>query len=172
MPTYANIDPASTPTGVPSAVLPTESVISKTVTPTTSGANYASGDVVGGIQSITTVNYASGRRVALKSVQINDKNGNAIAMDIYFFKATPSGGTYTDNAALAWGTGDSANKVGQLAVAAADWLTDNSQSSVNYSNMDMKLLISSTTLFMLIIPKAAATFTNGNLTMQLEFNQE
>lgn len=145
---------------------------SQAVAVTTSGANYASGDCVGGIISLTTVNSATGRRVVLKSVQVNDKDGNAIAIEIYFFKATPAAGTYTDNAALAWGTGDSANKVGQLSILAADWLTTNSQSSVNIGDLSMKMAVAATTLFMLIVAKGAATFTNGNLKLQLELDQE
>lgn len=140
---------------------------------TTSGA-YSAGNVVGGIISLVDVNLTSGGRVVLRTIQVNDKNGNADALDIYFFKATPSGGTYTDKSALAWGTGDSANKIGQLAVKSGDWLTDNSQSSVNYSGLTMKMTPSAATLFMLIVCPTGSTptFTNGNLTIQLEFDQE
>lgn len=146
-------------------------VNTQAVAVTTSGA-YADGDVVGGILSLTTVNYASGRRVALRSVQINNKDGNAPELRVYFFKATPSGGTYTDNSALAWGSGDSANKVGQFKIATTDWLTDGSQSSVNVSNLGMKMTVSATTLFALIVIRTAVTLTNGQFTLQLDFDQE
>lgn len=145
---------------------------SQAVAVTTSGASYVAGDVVGGIISLTTVNLASGRRVSLKSLQVNDKGGVAPALHLYFFKATPSGGTYTDNAQLVWGSGDSANKVGQFNVATADYLTDISQSSANYSGLTMDLPVSATTLFVLIVSQGSYTITNGNLTLDLEFNQE
>lgn len=147
-------------------------VNSQPVAVTTSGAGYVSGDVVGGIISLTTVNYSTGRRVVLRSFQLNDKGGSAIGYNIYFFKATPAAGTYTDNGAISWGAGDSANKVGQLKVSASDYMTDNSQSSANYSNMNMKMQVSATTLFMLIVAQAGATLTNGNITFDAEFDQE
>lgn len=138
---------------------------------TTSGANYASGDVIGGIIELTYVNLESGRPVALRSLTLRDKNGNAIAMEIYFFKATPTGGTYTDNGAIAWGSGDAANCVGTLAVAAADWLTSNSMSFVNYSGLGMKMPITGTSLFAIILAKGAATLTDGNFTLDGQFDQ-
>lgn len=145
---------------------------SKAVAVTTSGA-YAEGDGVGGIISVTTVNYATGRRVTLRSIQINDKDGNSLPLDLYFFKATPAAGTYTDNAALAWGTGDSANKVGQLKVAAGDWVKDGGQSAVNFG-LTLKMPVAATTLFLLIVcpTGSAPTFTNGGLTINMEFDQE
>lgn len=139
---------------------------------TTSGA-YVAGDGVGGIISMTTVNFSTGRRVRLRSVQINDKGNAQAALDIYFFKATPAAGTYTDNSPLVWGAGDSANKVGQLKVQTGDWVSDGSQCSVNYG-LDMKMAVAATTLFMLIVlpTGSAPTFTNGNLKANLEFDQE
>ncbi len=147
--------------------------VSKSVAVTTTGA-YAAGDVVGGIISLATVNYATGRRVSLRSIQVSDKGNNSLALDIYFFKATPAAGTYTDNAALVWGTGDSANKVGQIRIAAGDWIADGSQASVNLSGMDMCMSVAATTLFALIVcPSGSApTFANGDLSINAEFNQE
>ena len=145
---------------------------SQAVAVTTSGAAYIAADVVGGIISLLTVNSSTGRRVSLRSATIEEKGGAAPALKIYFFKATPAAGTYTDNAALVWGTGDAANQVGVLNVLAADYVTDVVQTSVTYSGLDMKITPAATTLFMLIVSQGAYTLTNGNLTIQLEFDQE
>jgi len=142
------------------------------VTLTTSGANYVAGDVVDGIKSLTTVNYASGKRVKLKTLCFKDKAAVAPALHIYFFKATPSGGTYSDNTALVWGSGDFANLVGSLNIAASDWITDISASVVTFSALDMDMAVSATTLFMLVIAEGAYTLTDGNYTMELGFEQE
>lgn len=144
---------------------------SQPIAVTTSGA-YASGDVVGGIIELKTVNFASGRRVVLTSFQINDKGGAAPALTIYFFKSTPTGGTYTDNSPLVWGSGDSALKVGQLSILTANYLTDASQSSQNLGGLDLKMPVSATSLFMLIVAEGSPTIANGNLTAGAEFNQE
>lgn len=153
--------------GVGSAVPNTQAIAV-----TTTGAGYVASDVVGGIISLTTVNYSTGRRVTLKSVTIKEKGGVTPALHLYFFKATPNGGTYTDNANLVWGSGDAANQVGLLNVLAADYVTDVSQSSVNYSGLTMKMPVSATTLFLLIVSQGAYTITNGDLTIDLEFDQE
>ncbi len=145
---------------------------SKSIAVTTSGANYVAGDVVGGIISIPTVNAASGRRVALKTLSIKEKGGTAPALHIEFYKATPAAGTYTDNAALVRGTGDAANRVGTFNVLSSDYLTDITETAVTYHGLDMKLPVDGTTLFALIISQGAYTLTNGNLTIGAEFDQE
>lgn len=143
---------------------------SQVVAVTTSGA-YANGDVVGGIITLPTVNYASGRRVVLRSMQLNDRGNAKPPLNIYFFKVTPAGGTYTDNAALVWDAADSARKVGQTFVVAGDYISDASQASANIGP-DEKLAVTGTSLFMLMIVQAAKTINNGDLTLQLEFDQE
>lgn len=144
----------------------------KEVTVTTSGANYADGDCVGGIIEVTSVNYATGRPIRLRSIQVNDADGGGISMTVYFFKSTPSGGTYTDNSALAWAAGDSAKKVGQVSLPQASWVTDDQESSIGLGGLDQIMTISATSLFMIIVANAAATLTNGNLTVKLGLAQE
>ena len=145
---------------------------SQPVAVTTSGAAYIAADVVGGIISLLTVNSATGRRVTLRTVCVKEKAGAAPALHIEFYKATPTGGPYTDNAPLVRGTTDAANRVGTLNVAAADYLTDVTETTATYSGLGMKLPVAATTLFMLIISQGSYTLTNGNLTINLEFDQE
>lgn len=144
--------------------------VTKTVAVTTSGAGYVAGDVVGGIISLTTANYATTRNVILHALQVSFAANIAPALQIYFFNATPSGGTYTDNSALVWGAGDSAKKVGQISVLAADYLSANNQQSVNYSGLDMMMDIAATTLFVLVVAQGSYTIANGE--MGLKFNLE
>lgn len=138
---------------------------------TTSGAGYILGDCIGGIISLTTVNYASGRPVKLKSVCIKDKGGAAPAMHIEFYKSTPTGGTYTDNSAVVRGTTDSANRVGTVNVLAADYLTDITETTATFSGIDHQMSVNATTLFVLLIAQASFTETNGNLTVEWGFEQ-
>ncbi len=145
---------------------------SQTVALATTGASYIAGDVVQGIISLSNINFASGRRVTLKSIQVNDKTNVAPSLNIYFFKSTPTGGTYTDNAPLVWGTGDYALKVGQVSILNANYLTDISQSSVNISGLTEKMAVAGTTLFMLVVSEGSYTLAASSYTMQLEFDQE
>lgn len=145
---------------------------SQPITLTTTGAGYISGDVVQGIIALPNVNFQPGRRVVLKSIQVNDKSGVAPSLNIYFFSASPSGGTYTDNAPLVWGTGDSALKVGQVSILQANYLTDISQSAVNISGLTMKLAVAATSLFVLVVSEGSYTLAASSYTIQLELDQE
>lgn len=139
---------------------------------TTSGAGYVTGNVVGGIISIPTVNFLTGRRVSLTGLTINDKGGVAPALNIYFFPTTPTGGTYTDKSALIWGAADRALCCGQIQVQSGNYLTDISQSGVTFGGLNTKLNVGATTLFALIIAESSYTLTNGNLSIVPQFNQE
>ncbi len=144
--------------------------ISKSIAVTTA-TDYEANDCIGGIITIPTVNGISGQGVELKSCQINDKSNNKALLDIYFFKSTPTGGTYTDSVTLVWGSGDSALKVGQIGTLAADWLSDISQCSANYSAIGQCMPVTGTSLFAIIVLNSGTpTFNNGDLTIDLEFD--
>jgi hypothetical protein len=149
---------------------------SQLVTLTTSGAGYIAGDVVQGIISLGSatapINIASGRRVVLKSVQVNDKSGVSPNLTLYFFKSTPTGGTYTDNSPLVWGTGDYALKVGQVSILNANYLTDISQSSQNISGLTMGMDVTATTLFLLVLAEGSYTLAASSYSVLLEFDQQ
>lgn len=139
---------------------------------TTSGAAYIAGDCVGGIISIPTVNLSTGRRVALKGLTINDKGGVAPSLNIYFFPSTPTGGTYTDNAPLVWGSLDNALCCGHIQVLNGDYITDASQSGVTYGSLNIELDVTATTLYMIVVGEGNYMINNGNLSIRPEFNQE
>lgn len=142
------------------------------LTPTISASpDYTAGDVVGGIQSITTVNSSSGRSVLLKSISVKDKNGQSPALSFLFFKSTPSGGTYTDNAALVLGSGDAANMVGCVRVVAGDNYVPVSGTSVaTLGAVDQLLPVTASTLFCLILADATwNAASTSDLTVDLGF---
>ena len=127
------------------------------LTPTISASpDYSALDVVGGIQTIASANSSTGRPIKLKSLVVKDKNGQSPAMTFLFFKATPSGGTYTDNGALTLGTNDMANMVGVVKVVAGDYYTPVSGATVAaLGAVDQVMAVSATSLFALIIADAA-----------------
>jgi hypothetical protein len=144
---------------------------SQSIAITTSGANYAAGDCVGGLISLVNVNESFGRRVSLRSIQINDKGGIAPSLNIYFFKSQPAG-TFTDNSAVVWAAGDSALKVGQVSVLNANYLTDISQSAINLSGLTEKMPVADRTLYMVIVSQSTYTLAASTLTAQIELDQE
>lgn len=83
--------------------------------------DYSIGDVIGGIISLAGMTGA-GRSGVLKDIFIQDGADQKKGISFYFFNALPTG-TYTDNAAFAWGSGDFAKCCGAVHVVAADYTT-------------------------------------------------
>ena len=116
--------------------------------------DYSANDVVGGIITLTSVAARDADEVVLRSVVLKDAGGQAPALTLLFFRATPSGGTYTDNAALVWGSGDLGNLVGSVQVLAADWLTRVGKSMVSIGGIEQVVGAAATDLFLLIVADA------------------
>lgn len=125
----------------------------KQVIPTMSASpDYAIGEVLGGIQTITSASLSTGKPIKLTSVTAKDKTGLTPAFTLLFFSATPSGGTYTDNAALVLGSGDLANLVGAVKFVAGDWYVPVAGSGVAAKGeIGLVLSLAATSLFMLVI---------------------
>lgn len=123
--------------------------------------DYSIGDTVGAIITLPSVMESSGRSAHLRSVTLKENSGQAPALTLLFFRSTPSGGTYTDNSALAWGTGDSANLIGVVRILAGDWYTVASKSQVSIGAIDQLHGSVTSDLYLLIIAdsvyNAAAT---------------
>lgn len=126
------------------------------ITPTISATpDYVSTDGAGGIQTIAAAVGTSGRPVKLESVVVVDKGGQAPAFTILLFKATPAGGTYTDNATLVLSAADVGNLIGCVKVLNADYITPSSGiRMVTYSDIDAVLPVSATSLYALLLVDA------------------
>ncbi len=92
------------------------------VTPGASATpDYSSGDVIGGILTLTQAVGHVGTGV-LKTLVVKDNAAQSQPITFLLFHTIPTG-TYTDNAAFAWGSGDFAKCFGRVNVAAADYAT-------------------------------------------------
>jgi len=139
----------------------------------TATPDYSALDVVGGIQTITGASLVTARPIKVKSLVLKDKGGQGPALTFMFFKATPTGGTYTDNGALVLGSGDLANLVGTIQVVAGDWYTPVSGSKVaSLSGFDMVIDVDSVDLFALIIHDGAAWNAASTSDLQVELGIE
>lgn len=165
-------DGALNPTDDISSVLKRCVNVSPTLTISAS-PDYADTDVVSGIVTLSSVAYSSGKTVRLNKVVLAENSGQAPALEIIFFRATPASGTYTDNSALVWGAGDLANVAGSLTIATGDWVVTVSKSVCTKRDLNMLLTPAASDLFALIIAKgaynAAAT---SDLLARFTFEQE
>jgi hypothetical protein len=87
-------------------------------------------------------------------------------LELLIFESTPSGGTYTDNAALAHHANDVGKCLGRIAVASADYITEvtGSLAIATIRNIGLPVKASgSDDLFALaIIASGTPTFTATN----------
>ena len=137
--------------------------------------NYAADDVVGGIITLSNVMAVSGRPALLKSVILKDAAGQGPALSLFFLRDTPAGGTYTDNAAIVWGStgeGDSARRVGLVRVTAGDWYTVAGQSTVVLGGIEQLMGAAALDLFLLIIADGAYNAAaSTDLTAEIAFER-
>lgn len=146
--------------------------MAKQLTPTVGTAAYVAGDCIGGILEFTTVNSSSGRPVRIDSIAMVDKSQQSIPLTFLWFKATPSGGTYTDGSQLVFGSGDYANYVGATRFAETEWAsypatpTDDITSK---NGLDTVLPVTGTSLFALCIADVlvSTTLTNGDIIINI-----
>jgi hypothetical protein len=148
-------------------------VLRPTITLSTSPA-YATGDVVGGVIALPGVMPFVGGVASLMSVTLKDAAGVGPALLLLFFRATPTGGYYVDNAPVTFGATDAAGCVGVIGIAGADWKTPTgggcSFVSVANINIDMKAVTSD--LSLLILANGAYAAANAsNLTAEIGFEQ-
>jgi hypothetical protein len=95
---------------------------------TTTGTAYTSGDVVGGLLSFKPGSGKDGNG-EIRSLALSDDTNQSAALTLLFFKSLPAG-TYTDNGAFAWGTGDVNLFIGSIAILTTDYTTFNSKGVV------------------------------------------
>jgi len=89
---------------------------------TTVGGAYSAGNVVGGLLTLP-VGQGTGQW-ALKNLYVVDLANQGAELMVHFFKSKPVG-TYTDQAALSWGAGDTSLLVASVEVLAATYKTQN-----------------------------------------------
>lgn len=91
---------------------------------TTTAVPYTAGDIIGGLIPLTPGSGLAGFGT-INDIKIIDTNNQKSALTLLFFDNLPSGGTYTDNAPFAFGTGDYVKLCngGIVGVGASDYVT-------------------------------------------------
>lgn len=83
------------------------------VTPTVEATpDYSTGDVMGGLMTISNAARASGGSGIVNSIVLASKVDLTVDVDVVLFDANPSGTTFTENAAVAIATTDAAKVIG------------------------------------------------------------
>lgn len=135
---------------------------------------YVSGNVVGGLLTLPGVMMAPQGVALLRSVTLKDAAGVGPALSLLFFRATPSGGYYRDNAPLVLGASDVANLIAVVRVLSTDWYTPSGSgaSFVCAGGIDQVMKSATADLFVVIVADGAYTaLATTNLSVEIGFEQ-
>jgi hypothetical protein len=143
------------------------------VTPTVDTAQYASGDRLGSLMTLSGAADGDFSPTTLKSVVILDKAKQKSALDIFFFDASPTIAS-ADNAALDITDAEMADKfLGSVTIAAADY-KDLNASSVVTATCDLPLKPTTTagTIYALLVSRGTPTYgAASDLVLRLSFQR-
>lgn len=122
-------------------------------------AAYASGDLIGSKITIADAVRSDGGSGTIRSIVLNCKSSQTTAFDIVFFKADPTGTTFTDNAAIAIAVADFDKIFGGFVFAATTSWIDVGTPSFAQSLVEIPFkLASGTTIFAALISRGTPTF--------------
>lgn len=148
-------------------VQPCPSVIRVAVTPTISTSVYASGDVIGGLQTIASAARVSGGSGTILSIIVVDKTqAQRAAMDILFFDRSVT--VAADNAAVATSDADMANILGVVSIGPYNtaWPGTPQNSVSTLINVGLPYVLNGTDLFAVAVVRGTPTYV---ATSDLEF---
>jgi len=114
-------------------------------------AVYAAGDTIGGVISLANAVRVSGGSGVLLDLQLTDLGNQKPALEIRFFGANPTNGTYTDNAATVLHATDQAHALGRVSVYTTDWLTTGSIATATIRNIGLGVQAESGTMVYMVI---------------------
>jgi hypothetical protein len=131
---------------------------------------YEAGDSVGGLVTLSGAIRLAGKNSILHSAVLVDDDNTSSTFRLLVYSASPTGATFTDNAAAVLGTSaaqlqtivgfDSFNVVDSKAIAAVN-------------NIGALVKSAATDLYLALITESAPTFTStGALTLRLGFLQD
>lgn len=139
---------------------PTQSSVHLTAAPTVTAGAYTSGQVVGGLISLSgaaRVNAGSG---LIQTVGISVKTALTAPFDVFFFDTNPSNSTFTDNSVLAINVADLPSLCG--IAHCTDLISGGTPQILQAANCSLpfKLSASATTLYAVIVMRGGETLAS------------
>ncbi len=147
-----------------------------TVTPVTSASpDYSIGEAVGGKQTLTSAVRVSGGKAIWDSLFAIDRANVKPQMELLIFDSDPTGAgaAYTDNATVAFGTGDADKLLHRHTIVTADWITVGGIALLSMGNLRKVCKASgSTNLYAVAVATAAINLAATNdMTFKYGFSQ-
>lgn len=128
------------------------------VSPTVTAGAYATGQDVGGKQTLTGLTCSETNTGIIVSAEIIDLAKNGVAYDLVFFSTNPSSTTFTDNVALTVNDADMSKIVGIVSYATTDAVAF-ADNGISYKgSLAIPLMSSGQVLYMAVVIRGTATF--------------
>lgn len=140
------------------------------LTPTVGTAAYIAGDSIGGVLTFASASSTSGRSIVIDSIALVDKGQQSLPVTFQWFRATPTGGTYTDGSPLVYASTDYTTYAGQTRFTTADWLSypaTPTDAFASKNDLQTTLPITATSLFALLIADSSFSLTAGDIIITL-----
>lgn len=145
--------------------------ISVTPTITTTNVPYSSGDVVGGLITLTGASRASSKTSILKSIHIKDDNNQKQPLTFLLFNVDPStGATIIDNTAFAYGSSALSKQICKVNVDTTDYETIDSKGIADIDNFNKVISSNNGTFYLIILTTGTPTFGANSTSLQITFN--
>lgn len=122
---------------------------------------YSSGDALGGKITLASAVRVSGGSGIVENLKLSDLGKQNGVVYVVFFKADPSGTTFTDNAVLDIADADMSKCIGHVKIEATDYASfnDNSVAAVKAIGLAFKLT-SGTSLYACLLSGDTKTYTS------------
>lgn len=132
-------------------------------------SEYASGDVVGGLQTLSSVALARG--VILNKVLLVDADNESAAFTLWLFNAAPT--AIADGAAFAPTAADLQKVVAKVSIAAADYVSINSMAVAVISDINDVIPSNIGVLYAYLVIADTTTYSaDDDLWLALDFLPE
>lgn len=148
----------------------TTAVASATPVVSTSPA-YSVGDCVGGLMTFTPMARLTNGSGLVQMVEIACKSPQAAALDLVLFRASPTGSTFTDNAAIAVAAADFDKVLGVAHIT--DWTSLGTPSYAQADNLAKPFRAVALDLYGVLVARAVLTLlSTSDLKVSLKVLQD
>ncbi len=135
-------------------------IVEKQSTPTVTNGAYVTGNVVGGLLTLTSVVAAAGGQAIVQSVTAAFKSGVVPALDVFLFNDNPNNSTFTDNAAVATNVLDLGKVRGTIHVSDFSLAAAATNSVGQAQQQGIPVVLVGTSLYAVVVARSGFTATS------------
>lgn len=137
-----------------------------------SAATYASGDVIGGLVTLSNAVFENDGTIKIDSITLQDEATQDVGLKLVFFDSNPNSSTITDNVAFDIAFADAEKHIGTVSIGAgsSNWDNWTITSVATLTNVGLRLSAGggSKSLYMVVVSQGTPTFTANCLSINID----